>query len=244
MACQAISLNHKTSFLDRAQSTSSPWQRVIFYRKGDNGQLIKNKKGEAREFIYTLDTRTNELYKGGKYEDDIGVSIAAKCMLIASFNPLFTVGHMAWYLVKTPIQAMKMVVERIKDLGKALKQKASSEELFAKFKTYFLEILNKIKNNLWNVVRAPFFGIAVQFMALYGIVNPYEGRKWEAKIEHEWQHRVSWRQDWRMMDTPESEGMWTALFKDIQKAQCCYLAHCFQVRGKLSDPEFVFVRKA
>jgi hypothetical protein len=154
---------------------------------------------------YLADVATGDLYWA-----DSRCVVAAKCLAIQFFNPLYTLGKMTWHLGHLPVAALK---------GRALSW------------------------DLWQLVRSPLYGVAVQLTALYGILCPYEGRKREAQVEFAWQGGVSYREDFRKTKYPKEVSGWEACWRGAHDAQAFYLAYCFQVRGNLRDPHIILRRE-
>ncbi|HSW86738.1 MAG TPA: hypothetical protein VLG49_04465 [Rhabdochlamydiaceae bacterium] len=214
------------------------WETVTVWKKR-NGQYIQDKKHHNIEYSYTLDVKTGDLYKGGDLRDDSPFVIAGKCVCLLAINPVYTSVYMTWHFTKAAVHLVGISVDTVKKM----KQAGGQKSVGTFFKGFFWNLPKTVSSDLYNVVRGPIFGVGVELASAYGVVNPYNGRKWEARIEGKWHRNISWKEDWRMMRTPESEGVVKAQVKDIKLAKVCYLAFCFQVKDNIANPRFTVLSR-
>ena len=90
------------------------------------------------------------------------------------------------------------------------------------------------------VVRAPFFGLALMAATTVGIIDPYAGCKWGGVVEKKWHHDISYKEDFRKKFL-SGLGVWDNLLYGIEHAQTFYFAYCFQKRGNIKDANKRFI---
>jgi hypothetical protein len=227
--------------ITKCNDSSSNWRTVNVWKKKSDGQYIQDKKGQNIVYGYTMDKRTGELYKGGPLRDDSSFAIKTKCFFLLGINPIYTSVYMTWHLVKAAVHTVRMSMDTVKKISQTRHEHKLEESVGTFFKGFLWDLPQVVGFDLFNVVRAPLYGLGVELACAYGMVNSNEGRKWEAWVERKWHRNISWRHDWRMMRTPESEGIIKAPLKDIKLAKVCYEAFCFQVKDNIKNPRFHIV---
>lgn len=250
MTAIGISLsNPSSSFFE------SPWKKVVVHRKDKHGQVIfwkevANQPGKYKktfsegspEVIYTEDTRTGELYKGGEIDDDSSYVVRVKAIIASLVMPVFAISHMSWYGLKGIYEVGKSAKAAFHNISQRPASLSMAASILKNGRTLVIDSTSSLVRNFWRVVRTPFYAIATQAALSMTVFLGYEGRKWEAIVERSWQ-KDSWKLDWRMMKAPESLGTWKAFVEDVRNAKACYLAFCFQPKGNIKDTKrFIKIR--
>lgn len=202
------------------EAVSSPqpiWQKVMTLKKGSDGIYITDPKtGLFSQKSYVVNTQTGALY----WDEDQSL-IAWKCFKVFCGAPFYIAGIMAWNFGKAFIEPLR--------IGLAHRE--------------VVEIPKAVALDLWDVVRAPIYGLGMMLTALYGICDPYTGREYEATVENALMHEVSYKEDFRNKKREEVPDCWPELIYGIQNAQAFYLAYCFQIRGNINDPRITIISK-
>lgn len=219
-------------------SYSSPqgWEKVTTLKKGHNGIYITDPKTNLfSQKSCIVDSKTGDLYW-----DESQDVIAEKCFRIFLGTPFYIAGVMGWNFAKAFIDPVRLGFNSAVQFAKDVKDKNAAEAISALIKRSVVEIpkasAQAIGADLWDVVRAPFYGLAMMFSALYGIYDPYVGREYEARVEHALMHNISYKEDFRTKKREAVKNCWPEFIYGIQNAQAFYLAYCFQIRGNINDP--------
>jgi hypothetical protein len=91
---------------------------------------------------------------------------------------------------------------------------------------------------IWTIVRAPFYCLKLHFYAVYGIFNPLEGRAGIGAAEAAL-HQTDRRHDWKY-GPQKSDFQWlreALTERDFRYTH--FLAFCMQPFGKTSDPHII-----
>jgi hypothetical protein len=235
------------------ESTDAAFRRVHLVKKDANGNIkLYDKKeqvvdlvtGETKEVTKkeALLTYIEDVKSGEFYRDEPSYIVASKCALITFVMPIYTVGAMGWQGAKTLFKVCAVALEVITSVGEQLSLGNGSEA--GKRCGYgSVQLLQELGTGLFEVVKAPLFGLGCELAAIYGIFKPYHGRKCEALIENAWQQGASYREDLREIPARPNETCWTAAEKDMRTARAFYLAHCFQPRGNVREPHITVIRR-
>jgi hypothetical protein len=217
------------SYFKRTHQTFS---RITLNKLDASGQIRTfegkdNKTGQPRyyqELTYVENIRTGQIY-----HDESTCTLMQKCCAIALATPFYTVGTMLWNAYQL-LRCIKLITKRI---FQGIRTDLYYGRYYEATKIFYREIKplpDIFKERMKAIVRAPFFGIGLEFAALSGILRPFHGREYVSLIEKAWHNGVSYKEDLRRL--PEK--------KDQDCASCCeeihsgkefYLAYCFQARG-------------
>ncbi len=209
-------------------SMEGPWSQVSTVRLTPVGFPIRDNQGNFKLFNSLIDQRTGEIYNG----DDPCV-IRIKCALILTALSFYTVGNIVWRSVQLPLDVTRVALGAIDHLVKDIQQSRASASTFTR--EFFFDSSKKAAEDVWEVLRVPFLAIAVAATASLGLISPYEGRKYEAKVERIWQHGAARSEDVRRVHHPSSTSCLEGFFRTMEKANAFYLAYCFQPVGCLDD---------
>jgi hypothetical protein len=198
-----------------------PWCQVMIATTNEDGIFIRDDEGEVIERPRLLDVRTGDFYVEDTAEDVWG-----KCAAIPFGLPLYTAGQMIWSFGRFFVDIPAIALGAIRDFVSDWQKGHTLCELGRDYaKKITCDIPASMGKNVLHFIAAPFLAGGVLATAAYGIISPYEGRKWEAKVELCWENDVSFKEDVRW------KGLWNA--------RACYLAHCFQPRGNIESGKYV-----
>lgn len=220
------------------ESTDSAFKRVKVTKRDESGNIrffnVKDPDtGETRsvsELTYIEDIKTGDLYL-----DEPTYTVATKCFCVVLGMPFYTVGKMVWHAVKTPLEIGSIAIDAILKVGQLFlsgNYTEGAKEAYCTLQRTF-EVLS---TGLFEIKKAPFFGLGCALTALYGVFKPYHGRKFEALLENAWQQGSSHKEDFRNVPARPDENCLTAFVKDLRDSHTFYLAHCFQIRGNIRNP--------
>jgi hypothetical protein len=212
-----------------ADTTGSPWQILVANRLKKDKTFYLNSHGEKQEYIYTWDRRTGDLYCAGDKIDDTKQIIQKKCLKVFAAAPFFSCGQILFHLGRILVSTAKIAFKALKEFGRVVYYQGIKRAFNVLWQANWV-ILKANLSYASEIARSIIFGLAVQGAAFYGLINPFEGRKWVAKIENHWQHGISWKKDIKIVE-------------NLKEAKVCYLAQCFQVRDNLNNPDLIIVRK-
>lgn len=203
----------------------SSWKRVQVYKRNPQGNYICDSKGNKRVFNYVEDTRTKNLYI-----DEDPLNIAGKCVGIILAMPFYTTATIAYNIIKIPFDIVRIAIDALKEFGKRVGEMDIGGALGILLRSYLWEIPKSAVLNLFEVVKAPIYGLAMQLSGIVGLFHPFEGRKFVAKVEGSWHHWISYKEDFRTQKTPQEATLTDLLFSKV-----IYAAICFQPRGNMKD---------
>ncbi len=103
------------------------------------------------------------------------------CLAVTAFTPLHMVGSIVYNVIRT-------VVIPFFILGNMCGNNAHSYGL--------RDIPREMGNSIERIVKAPFYAVAVIYAALYGLIDPLNGRKLGALLEREWNEGLTLAEGW------------------------------------------------
>ncbi len=240
-------------FVSLFERTSSAFRRVEVMKRDEMGNIklydsrkksddpttgrssLQNKKIAVLSYIEDIKT-------GDLYLDELDYVVAFKCALIALAMPLYTVGKIGWEAVRTPFEIGTIALDTLHQIGQQmLLGRLYESALLAR--DGLSQVSETLGSGLFEIVKAPLFLLGAELAAIQGIFKPYHGRKFEAMIEKAWQNGISYKEDFRKIPVREGEDCWQAFKTDILNLRTFYLAHCFQVRGNVSDARISVIRR-
>ncbi|HSX25399.1 MAG TPA: hypothetical protein VLE89_00140 [Chlamydiales bacterium] len=155
------------------------------------------------------DKRIEVIHPDGetRYQDEPMHTTAQKCALLVLGIPFYFIAYVALHLARIPLVAIATIFVSIREVPKS------------------------IAMNIWAIVRAPFYLIAMEFAAIYGVFKP-EARvligNYEAAL-----HKGKTRRD-DINHYKETNLLRALVEKDFPYT--LFLAYCMQPLGKLTDP--------
>ncbi len=207
---------------------------------GNWREVTLEKKSVAENGTISIrHTYIEDISNGDLYLNSNGAELTKTCAALILGLPFYTFGVMFADLVKI-VTGIVGIAERA---FKEIRQQPVGEALATLFFALTWEVPAHIATSLWHVVKAPLYAVAFFFACLYGLVNPYDGRKWIGKIEQQW-HESDYRGDWRskMQLSKKPKGSFENTCEDIQSAcqqislgKMHFYALCMQKRGNVHD---------
>ncbi len=149
------------------------------------------------------------------YPNEAFGSIRRTCLVVAATLPIYGVAYAAWHLVRAPFSAVSIFFYNVEEM--------LTRPGLSVLANLARQPIQHIGYSLWMVVRTPFCMIAMQSAALYGLINPLEGRQLCGALERYW----------RGGEAPFSLDFHSG-----------YLVKSFQPYGTLKDPSIVSVQFA
>lgn len=217
------------------ESTDTAFRRVEVMKLDEHGDVrhFRHRDATGRVRIVSSITYIEEVRTGDLYKNDSVNIVAMKCLMVVLATPIYTMGKICWYLCQTTIDVSAIVLDTLYKVGQEIVYGRLNESS-VEMRHEFSQLSDAIGDGLFEIVKAPIFALGVELVALYGILKPYHGRKFEALIENAWQKGVSSKNDLR--NIPQKENCVEDLLQGIRDSRPLYLAYCFQVRGNLSNP--------
>jgi len=158
---------------------------------------------------------------GNFYKPDTISSVSAKCLGVALMNPIYTVARIMYHAVKIIVDFVRLIFVKIADFSKDLETEGFCGALTKNLKDFFIEVIFKTAGNVWEIVRAPIYGVGVQIAAFEGIFDdPYKARDHIAKIESTWNHEKDRHEDIR---------------HGLKEGDAFFGAYCFQPVGNIKE---------
>lgn len=228
------------------ERTDEAFQRTAVIKRDDQGNIRFFNKKDPETGQTTQVSVINfieDIQSGDLYLDEGMPTVCLKCALLVLGLPFYTIGKMAWHVVKTPLDITAIALGTLYVMVGCFLATADMQEVF-KFAMYgVIEALDTAGYGLFEIVKAPLFGLGAELASLYGILKPYHGRKFESLIENAWECGASYRDDFRKIPAREEESTCEAFVKDLQSGRPFYLAHCFPARGNTFDPRITVIHR-
>ena len=227
------------------EKTESAFRRVHLMKKDADGNIkfydVKNiETGETKKI--SVLSYIEEIETGDLQKDEPAHVVAQKCAWVALAIPFYTAGAMAWNAFKIPVEICSMLLDTLKKVGELLALQRLYEGA-VEMRQGLMQIPGIIGDRLFEIVKAPIFGFGAEIASICGMIKPYRCRKIEALIESAWHGGASYKEDFRKIPKRPDENCLEAFVKDAQLMRPFYLAHCFQVRGNVNDPDIEVIRR-
>ncbi len=203
------------SDVNKVESLPKGWQTVSL--------IFKHRDGRRERRIEVIDPKNN------RYWHEPMAITALKCFELLIGIPLYLALYTSWHLLRTPITAVATLVS---SFSKFVCHPCKSGKQFLVDLVWTIPKI--LIQGIWTIVRAPFYAIAMEFAALYGLFRPCQGKALVGQAERAWHQKVRTK-DIRYVD-PEAEPFYLA--KALGKkdfSDTFFLAFCMQSYGNLSD---------
>jgi hypothetical protein len=179
-----------------------------------------------KEVWRILDRETQDIYR-----DESWVSLACKCAAVALVSPFHLVFVSAFHAVRTTT----LVVLTGVDAFKCWPGENGNRGLF--LWCWTVETSSLIGEGAWEVVRAVFYTIQIEWTAAYGLIDPFQSRKLIAQQELDWHRGIPYIDPEQKRSPEEGKKMAdkieTPLIERIKGLDFPYLAPCFRIRGNV-----------
>lgn len=170
------------------------------------------------------------VHSGEFFFPDSPQLVAFKCFEIAVVAPLYTLVRMVFHLCRIVYLIGKIVYESIASFVDAMKRGEDSCRAFVDhvLADCPLRILTEaVGLQLWEVIKAPYFGLGLFIAACEGFMHdPYKAKTEIALIERHWNDGKTRHHDWRVQ-----EVIHHGCFQGILNADAFFLAFCMQPIG-------------
>jgi hypothetical protein len=149
------------------------------------------------------------LSDGSRYSQEPLAMIAAKCFgLFAALLPCYMAVYTLFHLIRLPVATLLNL----------------SPSTFCK--------------QIWKIVRIPFYFIALECAALYGVFNPLEGRALFGKFESVLHDGKTRREAEQYKKESEKGAYWSAI-ASIDNKSSFFAGFCMQPIGSTTDPHII-----
>jgi hypothetical protein len=234
-----------TLFSSVCERTDDAFRRVNVLKRDANGAVksylntdpLTGEKKTITVLSYLEDTRTGKLYM---YEENYITSV--KCFLLTLGIPFYTLGKMCWFACKAPIEMTALTIDAFTKTGNRFYSGKFNEGL-TELRNGVTQVGESFADGLFELVKAPLFGLGAELAAVYGIFRAPFGKRAESLIEHAWQKGVTYKEVARGVQARQGEHCLQSFINDIRESHPFYLAQCFQERGHISNPRLIILSR-
>jgi hypothetical protein len=159
------------------------WKRIEYQLDTRKGQTCTcTGTMDISRSIVTVDGETKSAHL--IYFNESSWTVRFKSIYVIAVMPIYIAGAIAYHI-------LRLIPLIIYVAGVILREKAKTErpigDIVKKDASIFIQ---EGKRSLINIIRAPFFGIALFFGLLYSLIDPLNGRKVVSAFEREWNHGI------------------------------------------------------
>lgn len=190
---------------------------------------FRHRNGAKETRFEIIDLKTQNRYS----HENMSIT-AVKCFELVIGIPFYLATYIGWNIIRIPLVALGTILV---SLGRLIAH-PNKVQCVQLLKDIAWTAPKRIVEDIWTVVRAPFFAIAMEFAAIYGIFKPVEGRKMIGQIERPW-HQYSRKHDVRYVDPNQDPLFLLKALADKDFDRTFYLAECMQPYGNLNDPHIL-----
>lgn len=237
--CTSVCLGYATIPLALDPSLPNPqpgWKITKVNKKDENGKLINNSFNVPMRYIFEEDIETGNFYE---FEKDGTERLAAVSGAVAAFAPLYGFAVMVANGVEIIVDICRIAYEAITGLVKDLSEYSIRRAVGNLLLRVIIELPLSLFLDVWGIVRAPIFTVAMMIVGLYGLVDPLTARVWFDKVEYAWHDRKTYQDDVRHHHGPEIKP--EQFYKDIKAGKIVFLTYCCLRRGHRDDKRFVIL---
>ncbi len=230
-------------FTGLAERSESAFRRVYVMKKDALGNIkTYDQKPPATPQKVTQVSYIEDIKTGEMYLDEPGYVVAVKCALIGLGMPFHVLGKMVWQTLKTPLEIGLIASFTLAKAGKQLVL-GECKKAAIHAREGFLEADYVLSCGIFDIVKAPIFGLGCQIAAIYGILKPFHGRAAAGKCANALQNGVSFKEESCAYPNFSQLVSWQEFKSYFHNLQFSYLAPCFQVRGNVGNPRIIVVRR-
>ncbi len=188
-------------------------------------------------FSYIENIKTGQIYY-----DESAFTLMVKCTAIFFAAPFFTLGVMLWN-VHQIFRSIKFIAHNVFHAARGdfvLGRYFDAAQILDREIKHFPGIL---KERIFEIIKAPLYGLGLQLAALSGIIRPFHGRQFVSLIDKSWHNGATYKDDiWRVI--LRHKEIDSACWEDMHGGKEMFLAYCFQERGNVrKDPNFYVLRQ-
>jgi hypothetical protein len=159
----------------------SHWQKIEVQELLKNIDRVTTRQG-------LLDTSTKAIYRRG-YDND-RPDLVTKCFLATLALPFHFVGSVLYNCVRLVVVVAYFIFQTFN----AFYSQSAEGPDRKSFKAIFIDQMKlmgiELLRSIVNIVRAPYYALGVFFGLLYGLVDPWNGRKVVEAFESAWNHHI------------------------------------------------------
>jgi len=148
-------------------------------------------------------------------------------------------GGMCANFVKIAIDISSIAWRILPQFGRDFKSKGCLAALGNAILATFWDVPHAVMQDIWRIVRSPFYATGMMFACMYTIVRPFEGRVWIGKIETLWHEGAPHRMDLRYRGKDRSKDLWNQSLKEkieeLLEGKFLFLSYCMLKRGNIND---------
>lgn len=201
------------------------WRQVTLQRRNRDGSELQTR-------TYIEEISTGDLYNSY----DSPSFIAQKAFRLLFGIPFYMAAVMCANLVKIITSTVNIIFRVVFEFAKTWNDKGAIEAFATVFYALSWEIPTTLANNIWRIIKAPLYAVALCLATPYALLSPYEGRKWIAKVESSWHEGTDYRNDYcYLTDHTCSEKSRPTMIKGILAGKIYFLALCMQPIGNIKD---------
>lgn len=210
------------------------WKTTKVQKKDKNGEWILNKFGNRVEEIYEEDIAT-----GNFYEHDDAERLAAVSGAIATFAPLYGLAVMAADAIKIIVDICRIAYEAFSGFFDDIIEYSTRRAFGNVILRIVVELPTALFLDIWGIVRAPIFTVAMMIVGVYGLMDPLTARVWFDKVEYQWHDCKTYEYDIRH----HASGVATPsqFHADMKAGKIVFLAYCCLKRGHRDDKRFEII---
>ncbi len=172
------------------------------------------------------------LTTGDRYVDDPMKLVAFKCGALVCWLPIFVLN----FIIFNAVRGVSVITTEVVDSTYAMLERPEKENILNRIKRLGHEIPATLIETIKKLCAAPFYGLAMIGASAYGLVFPYVGREYVAKVESSWRELSPRADILRQHSEVEFLEAMSTVFRKRQAPYTFYLAHCFQPLGNVRDP--------
>jgi|GEM_PF-3295519 len=185
----------------------------------DTYLYAKGKIGR-KSHTFIVNERTNAIHPIS-VKDGVAPSsvFRMKCFGIAVFgNFVHLVGTMAYNALKIPVDVIRILITGVANFMRDFSELGTWHNLTKNWNDATLELVTSVSDDIWNIIRSPYYALGIEIAALAGIFNPLGvGLAGVSQIEFNWNHQRSRETEFRVVG-----------FHNMTAETTFYMAFCFQ----------------
>lgn len=227
------------------EKPSGDWGTVSVLKRDKIGRIATNYL-TPKEFLFTIERSTGDLYGIQHAEIVDGVKqivvdsravVAIKSAAIFLGTPFYLFGMVFVNLVKIAVDISAIFWRTLPGLVRDFQNKGILSALGNMAMDVVWHIPHEVAQDIWRVVRSPMYAAGMMLAAAYGVIQPFEGRKWMGEIELNWHQGAPYQQDLRygLSEKDYLKISFSEMVKNIWSGKVYYLGYCMQKRGNIED---------
>lgn len=212
------------------------WKITKVHKRNECGEWITNRANQRAVYTYEEDIETGNFYE---YEVLGTERLAAVSGAIATFATLYGFAVMTANAIKIVVDIGRIAYEALTGFVKDIQEYSIRRAVGNFLLRIVIELPTSLFLDVWGIVRAPIFTVAMIIVGLYGLVDPLTARVWFDKVEYHWHDRRTYQDDIRHHrgETVAPAELW----EDIKAGKIAFLTYCCTKRGHRDDKRFEII---